>query len=371
MKRSLILMPLLFRGGSEKQIRLIIEAINKRGLPLSVVIENTDLSMLEEEQEFVIKNSAVDFIILNTGAIDAKYKGWFKKYVTKLNSIKTLTKLLKVEIKRKNIETVMVTNLTGLVMVPLFNRLNCHVIYNERNPGVKVCSSFWKRRLLNQCYKVIANSKSAAKYMSDRLGCNVEVFNNGVIETGVVNRPEKNDIFKIFVPARISSVKNQMVIIKAVNLLKNKLQIKVIFAGVTEEKAYYNDLMKFIDDNKLDDYFEFIGFTDEVYKYYEKCNLLILPSYEEGTPNVLLESFICKLPVLASNIPMNADCMMEKSWLFNPDKEQDLAEKILMIVSLDSQKKQDILQKNYEYVIENYAIDKMKNRYYKLLYGID
>ena len=371
MKGCLILMPLLFRGGSEKQVRLIIEEINRPRLPLSVVVESSDASMQEQENKFISENSAVDFVLLNTGAIDAKYHGRIKKYATKLISLRALSKSLKAEIRKKNIRTVMVTNLTGLVMVPLLNQLNCRVIYNERNPGVRVCSSSWKRKMLNSCYKVIANSKYAAEYMSKRLGRDVEVFNNGVIQTGVINRSEKTGIFRIIVPARISGIKNQMVIIKAVNLLKDKLKIEVVFAGVVEDETYYNELMQFIKEKEIESCFRFIGFTNDIYKYYEKSNLLVLSSYEEGTPNVILESFMCYLPVIASNIPMNVDCMQEKSWLFDPDNEQDLAEKILMIESLEPQNVQDILQKNHNYVIENYSIDKMQDRYCKLLYSVN
>lgn len=362
-------MPLLFRGGSEKQIRLIIEDINKRRLPLSVVVESSDASMHEAENKFISENSAVDFVLLNTGAIDAKYHGMVKKYATKLISLRILSKSLKAEIREKNIGTAMVTNLTGLVMVPLFNRLNCCVIYNERNPGVRVCSSSWKKKLLNRCYKVIANSKYAAEYMSKSLGREIEVFNNGVTQMEVINRPEKANRFRIIVPARISGVKNQMVIIKAVNLLKDMLKIEVTFAGVVEDEAYYKELLRFIKENKIESYFRFIGFTSDIYKYYEKSNLLILSSYEEGTPNVILESFMCYLPVLASNIPMNADCIQEKSWLFDPNNEQELARKILMIKSLENEKIQGILQKNHEYVMENYAINTMQEKYCELLYG--
>lgn len=368
MKGCLILMPLLFRGGSEKQVRLIIEEINRRRLPLSVVVESSDASMQEAENRFIGENPAVNFVLLNTGAIDAKYQGKVKKYAVKLSSLRTLFKALKEEIRKNNIGTVMVTNLTGLVMVPLFNQLNCRVIYNERNPGVRVCSSFWKRKLLNRCYKVIANSKYAAEYMGKSLGRDVEVFNNGVTQTGVINNPKKDGILRIIVPARVSGVKNQMVIIKAVNLLKDRLRIEVTFAGVAEDEVYYNDLLKFIKENEIEGYFRFIGFTNEIYKYYEKSNMLILSSFEEGTPNVILESFMCYLPVVASNIPMNVDCIQEKSWLFNPNSEQELAEKILMIESLETEKLQDILQKNHEYVMKNYAIDRMQDKYCGLLY---
>lgn len=369
MDACLIIMPLLFRGGSEKQIRYVIEAINKEKLPLTVIVESSDPSMHDEEMAYQEQQQNIEFVFLNTNAVDAKYAGTMKKYLEKFKSLRIMLSTVKQVVNRNKIKTVMVTNLTGLVLLPWFKLLGCNVIYNERNPGVKVCNRLWKRILLKKCSKLVCNSEYASHHMSNKLGRNVEVINNGIqaIELPSIKRNEKKP-FTIIVPARISKVKNQKVILEALNILKKEFDIKAVFAGVIEDNAYFEELKEYCRKYQLDNEADFIGFTSDIYSYYSNSDLLILASYEEGTPNVLLEAFMCRLKVLASDIPMNRQCMSDKWFLFETENADQLAEKIRAIRLLNSDETKEILDKNYDFVTNNYSIDKMGRRYINVLY---
>lgn len=273
-----------------------------------------------------------------------------------------------VEIKQRNVETVMVTNLTGLVLTPLFKHLGCNVIYNERNPGVKVCDSVLKRCLLKRCKKLVCNSKFASSYMSKALGEDVEVINNGIHKLTVVNTPEADGVYRIIVPARVTGVKNQMVILQALSKLNGCLNVKVTFAGVFEDEEYYHTLLDYVKEHNLEECVNFIGFTSDMEYYYKYSDLLILPSLEEGTPNVLLEAFMCRLSVLASDIPMNADCIQDSRCIFGVNNSEELAQKIRWMNELNQCSREKMLDENYRFVNENYGIERMQNRYLNLLY---
>lgn len=364
----LILMPVLFRGGSEKQIRLVIDKIEDKNLPLTVVVESSDESLASEEKEYVDQHPNTRFVFLKTDALDAKFNGRIKKYDAKFKSLLSLIKAIRKEVKTQNLETAMVTNLTGLVLLPIFRQLNCQVIYNERNPGVKVCSSSWKRSLLKKCKKVVCNSAYASSYMGKALGRNVEVINNGIQQIDMENVPLGDGVFRIIVPARVSEIKNQMVLLKAVRSVREKINVKVIFAGVIEDSKYYEALQAYIKEQQIEGSVEFIGFTSDIKAYYRSSNLLVLPSLEEGTPNVLLEAFMCRLPALASNIPMNADCMQYEKCLFDSHDHKKLAHEIMMIHDMDTEEKRTMTEENYQFAKNNYDIKKMQNRYLELLY---
>lgn len=370
MKGCLILMPILFCGGSEKQVRLIVEGINTVKLPLYVIVESSDPAMSAEEKQFVKDNPNVSFTFLNTDAVSAKYAGKIKKYSTKLKSLWVLSQTVKRIVKDNDIDMTMITNLTGLVLVPLFNSLGCKIVYNERNPGVRVCNKLWKRKLLKKCYGLVCNSKYASKHMEIKLGCKVEVINNGILPMNITNSPINDEIFRIIVPARVSEVKNQKVVLDAIAILKGKLNVKVTFAGVVEDEAYYQRLDKSVHRSDISDKIEFIGFASNMSELYKRSNLLILPSLEEGTPNVLLEAFMCDLFVLASNIPMNADCIQDKECLFNPHNALELARKIEWALGLNKDDSDAIKKRNNIFVTQNYGIEKMRKKYIELLYSV-
>ena len=369
LKRTLFIMPALFCGGSEKQIRFLIDGLYKKGYPISVLVESSLKEMEMDEQNFVQAHSGVSFLFLNSSVAIAKDKGLIIKYVTKIVSLLKMLRLLGREIREKNVEQVMVTNLTGLILLFFFKLYKCDVVHNERNPGDAVTSFLWRRFLLKRCDKLVCNSKAASWIMSQRLRLPVPVINNGVELQEFTPVTDFKDYYRIIVPARISKIKNQKVVLEAVAQLKNEMNFQVIFAGTIEDHYYYEELMKIVSEFNLEDNVKFIGFTSNLKQHYKQSNLLILASLEEGTPNVLLEAYMHGVPVLASNIPMNADCVLRKDALFSPDNPEELAKKIMMFKAMMKENILEILKENRAFVEKHYGEERMVNDYIKILYN--
>ena len=55
----------------------------------------------------------------------------------------------------------------------------------------------------------------------------------------------------------------------------------------------------------------FLGNRDDMRDVYNACDVTVLTSSREGTPNVLLESMACEVPVVATNIADNAEIVRE------------------------------------------------------------
>lgn len=51
------------------------------------------------------------------------------------------------------------------------------------------------------------------------------------------------------------------------------------------------------------DIIEYLGSTDDVYKYLKQATVVVLPSYREGTPKTLLEAASVGRPMIATNVP--------------------------------------------------------------------
>lgn len=357
MSSVLILMPLLFAGGSEKQVRLIAQGLAKKGLPVTLLIEN---GVAEDYKSFIDENKNIDFVFLK-GKINNEED---KTVLKKILALARIWCWLLRHCSRKTYSWVMFTNLTGLFCVPFVKIRGSKVLFNERNAGAKMCNSKVKRVLLNLCTKIVANSRNASAILSETLHRNVECINNGV---SVVRLPgNTKSLGYILVPARVTSIKNQMVVLKSLLHFAPEQRPKVVFAGVQNDSTYQNQLDSFIDSHGLRECVEFVGYASNIAQYYSEAGIVILPSYEEGTPNVLLESYAMKAFCLASDIVMNRDVCVNDKILFSPDDDESLSRRITWAFGLSDEEKQVILDKNYDFVMKNYSIEVMQDRYYAL-----
>lgn len=354
MSSVLILMPLLFAGGSEKQVRLIAQGLAKNGLPVTLLIEN---GSSEDYKPFIDENKNIDFVFLNGKINNEEDKTLLKKFLALVG----IWRWLLLHCNRKTYSWVMFTNLTGLFCVPFVKMKGTKVLFNERNAGAKMCNNRVKRTLLNLCTKIVANSQNASAVLSDVLRRNVECVNNGVSVDCLPGNTKS--LGYILVPARVTSIKNQMVVLKSLLHFAPAQRPKVVFAGVQNDSAYQDQLDSFIELHGLSDCVKFVGYASNIAQYYSEAGIVILPSYEEGTPNVLLESYAMKAFCLASDIVMNRDVCVNEKVLFPPDDDETLSRRITWAFGLSNEEKQVILDKNYDFVMKNYSIETMQNRY--------
>ncbi len=77
--------------------------------------------------------------------------------------------------------------------------------------------------------------------------------------------------------------------------------VQLIILGEGPEN---NSLNKIISNNRLNNKIHLIGSHphDEVYLWLKASDLFVLPTYNEGLPNALLEAMACGLPVIASKV---------------------------------------------------------------------
>ena len=214
---------------------------------------------------------------------------------------------------------------------------------------------------------MISNSSYAAQYIKDKTGIEVSVINNG-IENKQLER-KKHIGFNILVPARVTPIKNQMLIIKSLQYL-NDIELNVYFAGSVEDEAYCCELKGEAKRLGIQEKVEFCGYIKDMTQIYSITDLLILPSFEEGTPNVLLEAYLYGIPAIASDIPMNRDCVVNAEMLFNPDGAEELASKIRYIATeMKPETVELICSDNLRFVKENYSMETLRKNYSAILFS--
>lgn len=87
-------------------------------------------------------------------------------------------------------------------------------------------------------------------------------------------------------------------IINIAKIMENN-KIKFLIVGDGPKRKYYEKLTKA---NNLNNKIIFTGLRSDVYNFYHKADMLLLPSRIEGSPGVIMESMLYGVPVISSNI---------------------------------------------------------------------
>ena len=133
-------------------------------------------------------------------------------------------------------------------------------------------------------------------------------------KTYFIPNPVKEDFFhmqnceqanRVLFAGRIIPRKGIEDLIKALVIIKDKVNIKVVLAGSADvDGIYLNKITKYIQDNKISDKIIFLGHINErkILNEFSRCSLMVLPSYQETAPMVIQQAMAAAKPVIATRI---------------------------------------------------------------------
>lgn len=205
---------------------------------------------------------------------------------------------------------------------------------------------FIGKKTINKFDKIIAITKWEIPYLK-KLGVKdskLVYIPNGIPEEFFKLKNQAREENKIFFLGRIAPIKNIEVLIKAMNLIKDK-KIILDLIGPAEE-AYKAKLIELVKEQKLE---QRVFFHEAVYDVKEKISIIdshkifVLPSKSEGMPQVLIEALARGKIIIGNNIPAIRDLILEgkNGYIFN-DNEKSLANKLDLITD----KKNNQIQEN-------------------------
>lgn len=142
----------------------------------------------------------------------------------------------------------------------------------------------------------------------DEIIKSIEPTTNTLIVSNTVHVPEEqvrwNESFKILFMGVLIQRKGVSDLLQAVKILKDTEKIKnikIIIAGTGIEEGA---LKKLRDELEITEYVEFVGWTSgkKKEKLFKECQMLVLPSYNEGLPIAILEAISYGMPIVATNV---------------------------------------------------------------------
>ena len=292
-KKLIIFMPTIEEGGVEKNLFIISNYL---------IEKISNISLITISKKFKNKFSKkIDLITFNFDFLERI--GRRKKFF--LGICLLFFQILKnrdciVLCLQGNIYCIILCKLLGIKIIV---RSNSSPDGWSQNSFKILCYKF----IFSLADKIIVNSIDFKKKFKIKFNLNAVCIYNPLNKKEIIEKSKiKYDIqfnnkkLHLINVGRLVDQKDQMTLLKAVNLIKNKLNFNLLLVGEGEEK---NRLLNYIKKNNLAKKVKLIGYKKNPYNLIRRSNIFILSSTYEGLPNVLLETQVLKTYIISSNCP--------------------------------------------------------------------
>ncbi|MEN6321056.1 MAG: glycosyltransferase family 4 protein [Syntrophaceae bacterium] len=171
----------------------------------------------------------------------------------------------------------------------------------------------------------------------------------------------------ILLPSRITEGKGHLDAIRAlVWLAREEISAVLVFAGRMTSPSFLETLKKFIAEEGIQDRVIFTGELDhtELRNWYAASHLVILPSYGEGLPKVLLEAQAMEKPTVAYEVGGVAEAIQhgDSGFLLRKGDIESLAIRLKEL--LENQDKRCVMGKSgRKFVIERFSLESLVIRH--------
>lgn len=158
---------------------------------------------------------------------------------------------------------------------------------------------------LNKFKKIVTISENSYNSIVDvypKLKKDVVLIKNGLIEKDIINLSNEKNEYKekdyyLYI-GRLDSNKNPLFLLDLAEIIKkNNKKYKIKIMGTGELFSQLNEEIK---KRNLEDIVETLGYIKNPYPYIKKAKALLLCSYSEGLPTVLLEGLFLDKPFIST-----------------------------------------------------------------------
>jgi glycosyltransferase involved in cell wall biosynthesis len=131
---------------------------------------------------------------------------------------------------------------------------------------------------------------------------------------------------------RLNPEKGQQVFLKAMETtLRSVHGVKALIVGDGQDRTMLEELCRA---RGLGDHVLFLGYRTNIADYYQAIDLLVQPSFSEGSPNTVLEAMSFGVPVLATAVGGVPEIIQGGNGMMVPPNDADaLAKKMIELLS--------------------------------------
>ncbi len=350
-KKIFFFSPIIDDGGVKKNFILVINRLIKK-YEITLITSADKEKLKKLDNKIKIFQPSINYFII--------YPRILKKIFCFLLGLSI--------VKKNNLIISFESNIMAIIISKL---KNAKVITRSNAAPQRYINNFIKLLIFKFFFKksnqVIVNSAEFKKIIDKKFGISSMVIYNS-IEKRNVNFKKKISLkkyFKIISIGRLVPEKDHLTLLKAIKLVKNKINVKLLILGKGNLK---NKLYSYCVNNNLRNYVHFLGFKKDIYKYLKFSDCLVLSSTNEGQPNVLIEAIAMKKIIISSDCPTGPKEMLlngRAGYLFPVGNYKKLAQKILYC---SKNKKENFVKVNKAYkTLHKYDIAKNIDKYQKII----
>lgn len=223
--------------------------------------------------------------------------------------------------------------------------------------------------------KIVPNSYSQEKFLVEHypwMRDKITTITNFVDLDRFSYHPKKLSSKPLMVvAASVWTPKNTLGLIEGIRILyEKKYSFKIEWYGMVKgHDQYLNKCKELIDKYNLQEYIDLLPKTSEIHEKYKSCDYFCLPSFYEGTPNVICEAISTGRPIICSSVCDNPIYVKENfnGFLFNPNNPNDIAENLEKALLLSEDKYTEMCTNSRKTAEELLSEDKFVNKYIEIL----
>lgn len=173
------------------------------------------------------------------------------------------------------------------------------------------------------------------------------------------------DAILVATAGRLSPEKNHLGLVEAARRVLSKMPDA--YFVVFGEGFVRPELEKAVAEVGVGHRFFLPGFRSDVRSLLHEIDIFVLPSHTEGLPNVVLEAFACRKPVVATSVGGTPEVVRdgENGVLVAPNDAEGLANSILELCA-DSNKRAKMGMNGFQVVQSDFGFEKQTDNYMKL-----
>ena len=157
---------------------------------------------------------------------------------------------------------------------------------------------------------------------------------------------------------------------KIIKLNKNKNIFFNIVGSIDRQNvsSINEDLIfKYNGNNRIN----FLGYKENINNFIIKSDCIVLPSYREGLPRVILESLLLERPVIATNVP-GCNRIIKNNFngiLCKPKNANSLAKAMNKFINFSQKKRNRLAFNGRQFVEQNFDEKQVISKYFKIIFN--